>query len=385
MNIFEFATANRIIFGAGKLTQLATIAPQLGKRALVVTGKNPQRAAAALSHLTDAGVAYETFAVPNEPTIDLIGQGVVQAKAAHVDLIIGFGGGSVIDAAKAIAALTTNPGQPLDYLEVIGKGQPLMVNPLPYIAIPTTAGTGTEVTKNAVLASPEHRVKVSLRHNKMLPDVAIVDPELTYSVSPDLTASTGLDALTQLIEPYVSHLATPITDGFCREGIRRAARSLQRATRDGNDIQAREDMAIASLFGGLALANAKLGAVHGFAGPLGGMYPAPHGALCGRLLPFVTETNVQALQRRDPENPALARYAEIAQMVTGDAHATIADGIAWLQTLGAELAVGGLSAYGVEEADFPSIIAKSKNSSSMKGNPIVLDEEELRFILQQAL
>jgi len=385
MKIFEFATANRIIFGAGKLSQLTALVPHFGKQVLVVTGQNTQRATVAFNYLDEADLIYETFAVPNEPTIDLVGEGVAQAKAAQADLIIGFGGGSVIDAAKAIAALTTNPGQPLDYLEVIGKGQPLLIDPLPYIAIPTTAGTGAEVTKNAVLASPEHRVKVSLRHNKMLPDLAIVDPELTYSVSPGLTATTGLDALTQVIEPYVSHLATPITDGFCREGIRRAARGLRRAYRDGNDTEAREDMALASLLGGLALANAKLGAVHGFAGPLGGMYPAPHGAVCGRLLPFVTEANVKALQERDSENPALIRYVEVARMVTGDVNATIDDGIAWLQTLCGELAVDGLSAYGVEEADFPQIIAKSQNASSMKGNPIVLGEEELHFILQQAL
>ncbi|MEZ4707290.1 MAG: iron-containing alcohol dehydrogenase [Caldilineaceae bacterium] len=382
---FEFATANKILFGAGTLAQLPAAAAKLGKRALVVTGQNPARAAEAIGLLRDKGLTCATFAVDQEPTIELINRGVQLAKDTECDLVVSFGGGSVIDAGKAIAALATNPGQPLDYLEVIGQGQPLTVDPLPTIAIPTTAGTGAEVTKNAVLASPAHRVKVSLRHDKMLPNLAIIDPLLTHSAPPALTAATGLDALTQVIEPFVSHLATPMTDGFCREGIRRAARGLRRAFRNGDDAAARADMALASLFGGLALANAKLGAVHGFAGPLGGMYPAPHGAVCGRLLPFATAVNVRALQARAANNPALARYDEVAQLLTGIPNATIEDGVAWLEELCAELAVPGLASYGVEEAHFADIIAKSKNSSSMKGNPIALKEEELGEILAAAL
>lgn len=382
---FEFATASRIICGAGKVAELPMLAAALGQRVLVVTGKSPDRAADVLGALSDAGLEVSTFSVASEPTIDVIGQGVALANAKQCNLIIGYGGGSVIDAGKAIAALATNPGKPLDYLEVIGAGQPLTQEPLPYIAVPTTAGTGAEVTKNAVLASPDHRVKVSLRHNKMLPNVALVDPELTHSASPALTAATGLDALTQVIEPYVSHLATPMTDGFCIEGIRRAARGLRAAFRDGGDAAAREDMAVASLFGGLALANAKLGAVHGFAGPLGGMYPAPHGAVCGRLLPFATEANVTALADRAPDSPAAARYNEVAQLLTGNPDATVADGVDWINELCAELAVPGLATYGIEASHFPEIIAKSKNSSSMKGNPVELTEDELAEILERAL
>lgn len=382
---FEFATANRIIFGSGSVTQLSTVVPELGRRVLLVTGKTPDRAAAALSLLSDADVTCETFSVATEPTVDIIAAGVQKAQESGCDLVVGVGGGSVVDAGKAIAALATNPGEPLDYLEVIGAGQPLQNDPLPFIAIPTTAGTGAEVTKNAVLASPEHRVKVSLRHNKMLPDIAMVDPELTHSVPPSLTAVTGLDALTQLIEPFVSHLATPITDGLCREGIRRAARGLRRAFHDGSDADARADMALASLLGGLALANAKLGAVHGFAGAIGGMYPAPHGAVCGRLLPFTTETNVQVLQKRDWANPALARYDEVAQMLTGKSDANVADGVGWIRDICAELAVPGLADYGIEKSHLGEIIAKSKDSSSMKGNPIRLSEDELETILVRAL
>ncbi|MCD4685423.1 MAG: iron-containing alcohol dehydrogenase, partial [Anaerolineae bacterium] len=339
---FEFATATRIIFGAGKLADVGLIAAALGQRALVVTGKHTARASRLLELLSDAGVDVTVFAVDQEPTIAIVQQGTAQARDAVCDLVIGFGGGSVLDAGKAIAALLTNPGDPLDYLEVIGKGQPLIAAPAPYIAIPTTAGTGAEVTRNAVLASPEQRVKVSLRSPLMLPDVALVDPKLTYSVPPDITAYTGLDALTQVIEPYVSHLANPLTDALCREGITRAARSLRRAVTHGDDAAAREDMALASLMGGLALANAKLGAVHGFAGPFGGMFHAPHGAVCAALLPHVMATNVAVLSQRAPDHLALQRYTEIGQIVTGERDATAQDGVAWVSDLCAALSVPGL-------------------------------------------
>lgn len=382
---FEFATATRIIFGPGKLTEIGPIAAQFGKRALVVTGKQVERATSLFSQLVTQKIIYHTFSVADEPTTSLIEAGVEQARTFGCDMVISLGGGSVIDAGKAIAALATNAGNPLDYLEVIGAGKPLQQPPKPFIAIPTTAGTGAEVTRNAVLASPEHQVKVSLRSPLMLPDVALVDPALTYSAPPALTAATGLDALTQVIEPFVSHLANPLTDGLCREGIRRAARSLRTAYEDGQNEIARQDMALASLLGGLALANAKLGAVHGFAGPIGGQFKAPHGAICGRLLPFATVANVNALQAREPDNPALERYAEVAQMLTDDATATIADGVAWLQTLCASLNTPGLATYGLTEVDLDSIVEKSAGSSSMKGNPITLTQAELRHILVQAL
>jgi alcohol dehydrogenase class IV len=270
-------------------------------------------------------------------------------------------------------------------LEVIGRGQPLTRRAAPYIAIPTTAGTGTEVTRNAVLASPEHRVKVSLRSALMLPRVALVDPLLTLSLPPAITASTGLDAFTQVTEPYVSHLANPATDALCREGIRRAARSLRRAYEQGDDADAREDMSLAALFGGLALANARLGAVHGFAGPMGGMFHAPHGAICGTLLPHVMAVNVDVLQKRDPQNPALQHYAEIAATLTADPEASAADGVAWVAELCRTLQVPTLASYGVTAADFPAVIEKASRSSSMKGNPIQLTPGEMREILGRAL
>jgi len=313
---FEFATATRIIFGPGTLREVGPIAAQMGSRALVVTGRTRARATPLLDALTAQGIDIVTFSVAGEPTTEVARLGTQRAREADCDMIIGFGGGSVLDTAKAISALLTNGGVPLDYLEVIGRGQPLTRPSAPCIAIPTTAGTGAEVTRNAVLASPEHRVKVSLRSPLMLPRLALVDPELTHTLPPEITASTGLDALTQVMEPYVSKRANPLTDALCREGMRRAARSLRRAYGQGDDAAAREDMALTSLFGGLALANAKLGAVHGFAGPMGGMFPAPHGAICGRLLPHVMAVNVRALQERLPGSEALRRYDEIARMAS---------------------------------------------------------------------
>ena len=231
---------------------------------------------------------------------------------------------------------------------------------------------------------------MSLRDNRMLPNIAIIDPELTYNMPPAVTAATGMDALTQVLEPYVSHLATPITDGLCLEGMRRAARSLRTAFHNGNDAaartkEAREDMAITSLFGGLALANAKLGSVHGIAGPLGGMFPAPHGTACGKMLPAATAVNIAALQSRDPDNPALARYCEIARIFTGDPNARAEDAIAWLDSLGQELALPGLATFGIGEESFAELITKSSVSSSMKGNPIALTDEEIAEILRRSL
>jgi len=382
---FEFATAGRILFGRGRIGEAGALAATMGHRALLVTGGSARRAASLLASLDGAGVAAVPFQVSAEPLIETVDQGVELARREGCDLVIGFGGGSPLDAGKAIAAMLTNPGAVLDYLEIIGRGRTLTEPPLPYIAIPTTAGTGAEVTRNAVLGSTVHHVKVSLRSPLMLPRLVIVDPDLSLSVPPAVTAATGLDALTQVMEPFVSHAANPMTDGFCREGMMRAARSLARAYRDGTDAVAREDMAVASLFGGLALANAKLGAVHGFAGTLGGMFEAPHGAVCAALLPHVMATNVAALMARDAANPALARYDEVARILTGNPAATAADGVAWVDVLCRELQLTGLAAYGLAPEHFDEVIAKAAGASSMKGNPIVLNREEMAEILRRAL
>jgi alcohol dehydrogenase class IV len=360
------------------------MAVEMGRRAFVVTGRTAERAVPLLEQLKERGVESTLFHVSGEPTTDIVLAGVQRARETGCDFVIGMGGGSVLDTGKAIAALLTNSGQLLDYLEVVGLGKPLTNAAAPYIAIPTTAGTGSEVTRNAVLASPQHHVKVSLRSPLMLPRLAVVDPQLTHSMPPTVTASTGLDALTQVLEPYVSSRANPMTDAICREGLGRAARSLRRAYEDGNDAAAREDMALTSLFGGLALANAKLGAVHGFAGPMGGLFPAPHGVICARLLPYVVEANVRALQARLPTSPALARYDEVAQILTGQTTAKAADGVTWIQGLCRALDVPPLSDFGLTEDDFPIVVEKARKASSMQGNPIVLTDEELVGILRQA-
>lgn len=382
---FEFATAARVIFGAGTLSAIGSLAAELGSRALVVGGGASDRLAALLDRLAAQGVAATPFAAPGEPTVALALSGVEAARAAGCDLVIAMGGGSAIDAGKAIAALLTNGGDPFDYLEVVGRGQPLTQPPLPFIAIPTTAGTGAEVTRNAVLGAPEQQVKVSLRSPLMLPRIALVDPELTLSAPPAVTASTGLDALTQCLEPFVSPQANPLTDAVCREGLMRAARSLRRAYHQGDDLAAREDMAVASLCGGLALTNARLGAVHGFAAPLGGMFPAPHGTICARLLPLVMAANVQALHERAPGSPALERYAEVARMLTGDPAARPADGIAWMHDLCVELAIPPLARFGVNADAMPEVVVRAQRASSMRGNPIELTDAELTGILRQAI
>lgn len=382
---FEFVTATKIIFGASTLKELDKLLPQYGSRAFVVTGSKPERAAPLFNILDGKKIAYSVFTAAGEPTIDDARRGTAQAREASCDFVIGIGGGAVLDAGKAIAALLTNPGDPLDYLEVIGKGKAIQNPAAPYIAIPTTAGTGAEVTSNAVLASPEHQVKVSLRSPFMLPRLALVDSTLTHSSPPQITAQSGLDAITQVLEPYVSNRANPMTDALCRDGLRRGARSLLRAYQQPDDAVSREDMALVSLFGGLALSNAKLGAVHGFAGPFGGMFDAPHGGICARLLPFVMEINIHALQTRQPDSDALRRYDEIAQLLTGNDAAIAQDGIHFIQALCSAMDIRPLSTYGLTPSDFPSLIEKSTVASSMQGNPIKLTMDEMHHILAAAL
>ncbi|WP_437637297.1 iron-containing alcohol dehydrogenase [Sorangium sp. So ce854] len=383
---FEFATATRIVFGAGKLAEVPAAVKALGgARALVVTGQRKDRAAPLLAALARAGVGAVTFAVAGEPTVELAREGTARAAAERCDVVVALGGGSAIDAGKAIAALLANGGDPLDYLEVVGRGQALTRPSAPFVAIPTTAGTGSEVTRNAVLASKEARVKASLRSPHMLPRLAVVDPDLLAGAPPEVLASSGLDALSQLIEPLVSSRSNPLTDGLAREGIRRSARSLRRAVLEGPDAPARDDLAAASLLGGLCLANAGLGAVHGFAAPVGGTFDAPHGAVCAALLPAVLEVNLRALRARGPDHPALPRFDEIAALVTGRAGAAAEEGIAWVRELCRDLAIPGLRRYGATEADVPALVAKARAASSMKANPLPLTDDELTEIASASL
>ena len=376
---FEFATATRIIFGEGTAATLPDLARTFGARPFVVTGASKERARALVSALS-----AEAFAVSGEPTVDLVREGAQRRRDANCDVVISIGGGSVIDAGKAIAMLSTNGGEPLEFLEIVGEGRAITVPPLPFIAVPTTAGTGSEVTRNAVLGSTEHRVKASLRSSLMLPRVAVVDPELTYGMPPQATAFTGLDALTQLIEPYVSIRANPLVDAICVDGIRRASGALRRACHNGADRDARHDMALASLFGGLALANAGLGVVHGFAAPLGGQWKAPHGALCAALLPHGMAANVAALRARAPQHPALERYAVIARLLTGRNDASAEEGIDWVRALCAELDIPGLRVWGIAEAELPGVVEKAARASSMQANALPLTHEELLAVLKAA-
>ena len=375
---FEFATATRIVFGPGTVREIAPAAKSMGRRALLVAGVSP-------ALLGETGLDCARLGVEGEPTLDLVRRGVALARQERCDLVIGLGGGSAIDAGKAVAALLANGGDPLDYLEVIGAGKSLSVPSAPFIAVPTTAGTGAEVTRNAVLASPEHFVKASLRSPLMLPRLAVVDPELTFGLPPAVTASTGLDALTQLIEPYVSVRANPMTDLYCVEGIARAARSLRRVYADGRDPEARADMSMASLLGGLSLANAGLGVVHGFAAPIGGMFDAPHGAVCAALLPHGMETNLHALRARAPGSEPLRRYQIIARILTGEPDAAAEAGVEWVSRICRELNIPPLRSYGISEQHAAPLVAGAAQASSMKGNPIALTATELTGVLARAL
>jgi alcohol dehydrogenase class IV len=381
---FEFASAGRIVFGSGSAKTLAARARPFGTRALVVTGKSPERSASLVQSLRDAGFELTCTTVAGEPRVEDALDAVALGRQLGAELVVACGGGSAIDLGKAAAALLANGEDPYEFLEVVGRGRPLRQPALPLVAVPTTAGTGAEVTKNAVLASKTHAVKASLRHDSMLPAVALVDPELTLSMPPAVTASTGLDALTQCLEPFVSCQNNPLTDALALEGLRRA-RSLRRAFQHPDDLAAREDMALCSLFGGLSLANAKLGAVHGFAAPIGGQFPSPHGAVCARLLPLVMAANVRALRERQPHSPLLSRFDVVAQALTGSSSARAQDGIELVSELVAALSIPGLGSYGMAESDVQSIAHKAAAASSMKGNPLVLSQGELCDILLRAL
>ncbi len=379
---FEFATAARIVFGPGTIARLPDIVREFGSRALFVTGRNTGRAQPVLADLRNSGTDCSVISVNAEPTLDLVRAAIGMAR--NCDLVIGFGGGSAIDAAKAIAALAPNSGEPLDYLEIIGSGRSLDRLPLPFIAIPTTAGTGAEVTRNAVLESPEHQLKVSLRSPLMLPKAALVDPNLTLTLPPSITASTGLDALTQLIESYVSTRANSFTDLFCMEGVKRIADSLLTAFHNGCDQHARESMSFASLLGGLALANAGLGVVHGFAAPLGGMLHAPHGALCAAVLPHGMAINIRALRDRAPEHETLQKYRDVARVLTGNPAADAEDAALWVADLCRRLSIPSLGTHYLEPQQIPALVQKAARANSMKANPIPLTTPELTEIAERA-
>lgn len=378
---FEFATATEILFGQETSRDVPDRVSRLGRRVFVITGSDPARAESVVGALGSALAGR--YALAHEPTIDDARAASALAREVESQVVLSVGGGSVIDLGKAVAALLANPGDPLDYLEVVGRAQPLPHPSLPLVAVPTTAGTGAEVTRNAVLASPVDGVKVSMRSPHMLPRLAVVDPELTRGLPPSLTASTGMDALTQLLEPFVSVKATPLVDALCADGLTRAIRALPRAFANGSDTSAREGMALASLFGGLALANGGLGIVHGVAAAVGGRFDAPHGAVCAAVLPGAVAVNLAALESRAAAGPGLDRYAMAARVLTGtpDPRALVT----CLATLRTSLAIPGLSSYGVKAKHVASLARAAARANSTKANPIVLEDGEIRDVIERAL
>lgn len=371
---FDFATAARVLFASGAVSELPTITREFGTRPLAVTGANPERHRELLNR-----VGGTNFTIAAEPTVDEVRAGSRIARENNCDVVIGIGGGSAIDAAKAIAILAANSGEPLDYLEVVGKGRAFENAGLPFIAVPTTAGAGAEVTRNAVLSSHEHGLKASLRSAWMLAKVAVVDPDLTLKLPPAVTAYTGLDALTQVIEPYVSSRANALTDLFCVEGMRLARIALGRAFSNGSDATARTEMSFTSLLGGLSLANAGLGVVHGFASPLGGVLKAHHGEICAAVLPHGVAANIRVLP-----SGKRSKFDEAGRILTASPNASAADLVTWLNDIVHRLGIRSLAQLGLQREQIPDLVTKAAAASSMKANPVTLNSEQLTEIATAA-
>lgn len=390
---FEFTAPPLVVFGAGSLDRLGELASRLGRRAWLVTGAGALERAGvvtrAIERLAAAGISVARQSVAGEPDTATADRGAREAKVAGCDLVVGLGGGSALDAAKAVACLLGNGGEALDYLEVVGRGRPVTKPSVPFVAVPTTAGTGSEATRNAVLADAASGVKASIRHESLLPRVALLDPALTHSLPPEVTARTGLDAIVQLVEPYVSKRDHPMVDALALEGLRRAAPALPRAYADGGDAEARADMLLASFWSGLALAHAGLGVAHALAGPLGGAFPVPHGVACAATMPYAMAANLAAAARGEAAPDTLRRYADVARAMgaagpEGDEEAAVA-GVEHVRALCALLNVPKLSAYGVTRAAIPSLVERARATSSMKANPADLSGADLAEILERAI
>jgi len=391
--VFELVGVGRIIFGSGSVERLGPIASGMGRVALVVTNAEPAGSGGATDDVTrelvEHGVDCAIFVQHREPTVDDVDAALQTARGGRCDIVVGLGGGSAIDCAKAVAALMTNGGSALDYMEVVGKGLKLRRPSAPWIAVPTTAGTGAEVTRNAVIGCPERNFKASIRGEHLLARAAVVDPKLGLGVPPGVTACSGMDALCQLIESYTSTGAQPITDALAAEGIPRAARSLERAVKNGSDLAAREDMALAALLSGITLTNAGLGAVHGFAAPMGANFPAPHGAICAALLPGVMAANVRALRAAQESHPMLARYATVGRLLTGRARlgdrAAPDAGVRFAADLAAAIGIPPLGKFGVTGDRVAEMVVLAKKANSMRYNPVTLSDEALTAVLSEAV
>ncbi|QPH52292.1 iron-containing alcohol dehydrogenase [Pontivivens ytuae] len=375
MTPFEFAAPKRIRFGRGVADGAAEEAARFGTRVLLVRG-SVGFADVLERDLGAAGCTVTIVRSRGEPDLAAVEAATEAARSAGVELVVAVGGGSTIDLGKAGAALARSSTPPLDHLEVVGRGLPLTVDPLPFIALPSTAGTGAEATKNAVIGLPDHGRKVSLRHARMLPDLALVDPVLTDGCPREVTLASGLDAVTQVIEPWLSSKANPLTDAICRDAIGSGLRALV-TLMEREDAAARDALAFTSLSGGLALANAGLGAVHGFAGVIGGRTGAAHGAICGRLLPPVLAANAEA--GGDPER--LDAIRRIIVEVLGGADRDAFDTLeAWIDAEG----LPRLGAMGLDAADHAEVAEASLSASSMKGNPVALSQQALEGVLARA-
>ncbi|ENM5777081.1 iron-containing alcohol dehydrogenase [Vibrio mimicus] len=379
--MFQFMTATRIIFGEGSLESSLSVISQYGYSVLLVSGKNPERYAPLINYLHQQNMRYQHVAVSGEPNITMVEETAMLGRRFKPDMVIAIGGGSVLDMGKAVAAIIPNQGNVYDYVEVVGRSVPLKTKPLPFIAIPTTASSGSEVTRNAVLKSAQDRVKVSLRSPDMLADVAIVDPMLTYGTDPLTSGRGAMDAFTHLIEAYVCGDPNPLTDTICEEGLRRLTRSMvPGCLRD--DKKARSDLSFAAMLGGMAATNAKLGAAHGLASALGGKLDAPHSVITARLAPHVMRENIEAA-RDAGRSDILQRYKTISQILTGRKNACVEDGILWVNMMLERLAIPNLTDFGVCATSFERVATDALKSTSIKGNPIPLTMERLTHILHQ--
>jgi alcohol dehydrogenase class IV len=369
--IFSIQTPPRILFGRGEVGKAPALAASFGPRGVIVHGTRTTRAAPLLAALDAIAITCG-----QEPTLDMLEAALVSARGQRPDWVLAIGGGAVIDMGKALAALIPQATPVMDHLESVGPAHPLATAPLPFIAIPTTAGTGAEVTKNAVIGLPHLGRKVSLRDDRMIARLAIIDPALTDHCPKAITLASGLDAITQVIEPYVSIKATPYTDAITRPAIPMGLAALIRLM-EGEDTQARDAMAFVSLSGGLALANAGLGAVHGFAGVIGGMTGAAHGAICGALLPHVIAMNRARVVDA-------TRLTEVAAMI-GAAFGTGADEApAALARWSRSHGLPRLTAMGLSPVNHRAVAETSMTASSMKGNPVTLGTDDLIAILAAA-
>ena len=391
---FSIARLPRIEFGAGAVKKLPALAARYGTRLLLVTGARSflasPHAAPMFAGLRERGCHWETVQVAGEPSPETVDEAVRAWRGAGIATVIGVGGGSVLDAAKAIAGLLVPGNSVIEHLEGVGPEKPYRGPPTPFIAVPTTAGTGSEATRNAVLSrlGPDG-FKKSFRDDALVAEVAIVDPDLLAGCPPALIAANGMDAFTQLLESYVSTRANPFTDALALSGLR-AARDGLLAWHEGGAAahEARSRMAYASLVSGVCLAQTGLGSVHGLASPLGAFFPIAHGVVCGTLVGAATRINVEVMEARDPGNPALAKYAEVGRLLTGSGDATAAEDrrnlVRLLERWTERLSLPPLSSLGVAASDVKRIVANSRGSS-MKTNPIVLTDEEIGQVVTARL